>query len=119
MSTEPFAPFIASATNPFDRRRAAHLLRRAGFGAAEAEVSQAVERGLVETVDRLFDEAEDEQSEYEKTFTTLNGRLMDCSDPGAVQAWWVYRMATTRAPLREKLTLFWHGHFATSRAKVE
>ena len=28
-------------------------------------------------------------------------------------------MVTTRVPLREKLTLFWHGHFATSYEKVE
>jgi uncharacterized protein (DUF1800 family) len=28
-------------------------------------------------------------------------------------------MLTTRTPLREKLTLFWHGHFATSFHKVE
>jgi hypothetical protein len=28
--------------------------------------------------------------------------------------WWVKRMATAAHPLQEKLTLFWHGHFATS-----
>ncbi|MBA3833376.1 MAG: DUF1800 family protein [Chthoniobacterales bacterium] len=28
--------------------------------------------------------------------------------------WWLARMIETRAPLREKMTLFWHGHFATS-----
>ena len=28
-------------------------------------------------------------------------------------------MMTTRAPLREKLTLFWHGHFATGSEKVD
>jgi uncharacterized protein (DUF1800 family) len=28
-------------------------------------------------------------------------------------------MRQTRTPLREKLTLFWHGHFATSYQKVE
>ena len=27
-------------------------------------------------------------------------------------------MLTTRTPLREKLTLFWHNHFATSNLKV-
>ena len=28
--------------------------------------------------------------------------------------WWMHRMATGDYPLQEKLTLFWHGHFATS-----
>jgi uncharacterized protein (DUF1800 family) len=34
------------------------------------------------------------------------------------QAWWFRRMLKTRAPLREKMTLFWHDHFATSIQKV-
>jgi hypothetical protein len=32
--------------------------------------------------------------------------------------WWASRMLTTTHPLEEKLTLFWHGHFATGDAKV-
>jgi len=32
--------------------------------------------------------------------------------------WWANRMLTTRRPLEEKLTLFWHGHFATGENKV-
>lgn len=33
--------------------------------------------------------------------------------------WWLDRLFTTPAPLVEKMTLFWHGHFATSIAKVK
>ncbi len=32
--------------------------------------------------------------------------------------WWLERMRTSNDPLQEKLTLFWHGHFATSAQKV-
>ena len=32
--------------------------------------------------------------------------------------WWAERMLLTPRPLEEKLTLFWHGHFATSQQKV-
>ena len=35
------------------------------------------------------------------------------------QEWWFKRMLTTQAPLREKMTLFWHDHFATSSQKVK
>lgn len=35
-----------------------------------------------------------------------------------VAYWWGDRMLTTQRPLEEKMTLFWHGHFATSEAKV-
>ncbi len=34
------------------------------------------------------------------------------------QGWWFRRMLASRAPLREKMTLFWHDHFATSIQKV-
>ena len=32
--------------------------------------------------------------------------------------WWLDRMVQTQRPLEEKLTLFWHGHFATSEEKL-
>jgi uncharacterized protein (DUF1800 family) len=32
--------------------------------------------------------------------------------------WWLLRMAKGPRPLQEKMTLFWHGHFATSVQKV-
>ncbi len=35
------------------------------------------------------------------------------------QAWWFRRMVKSEAPLREKMTLFWHDHFATSVQKVK
>ncbi len=35
-----------------------------------------------------------------------------------LQSWWMQRMIVTDTPLREKLTLFWHGHFATAVSKV-
>ncbi len=32
--------------------------------------------------------------------------------------WWADRMLNTDRPLEEKMTLFWHGHFATTENKV-
>ncbi len=34
-------------------------------------------------------------------------------------AWWAHRSLDSANPLVEKMTLFWHGHFATSNAKVQ
>jgi uncharacterized protein (DUF1800 family) len=104
---------------PWDARAAAHLLRRAGFGAAPAEVARAVEQGRDGAVKDLFDEGKDQEAHFQDTFRRLSGSFADFSDAGQLQAWWCYRMLTTRTPLREKLTLFWHGHFATSYKKVE
>jgi uncharacterized protein (DUF1800 family) len=36
-----------------------------------------------------------------------------------MQQWWLRRMIETPRPLEEKMTLFWHGHFATSYRTVE
>lgn len=36
-----------------------------------------------------------------------------------VQRWWLTRMIESPRPLEEKMTLFWHGHFATSYRTIE
>jgi uncharacterized protein (DUF1800 family) len=36
-----------------------------------------------------------------------------------IQQWWMKLMIQTPRPLQEKLTLFWHGHFATSYRTIE
>jgi uncharacterized protein (DUF1800 family) len=36
-----------------------------------------------------------------------------------IQKWWLKRMIETPRPLEEKMTLFWHGHFATSFRTIE
>lgn len=36
----------------------------------------------------------------------------------ALTLWWLDLMVTVENPLPEKVTLFWHGHFATSIRKV-
>lgn len=37
----------------------------------------------------------------------------------SMQRWWLKRMIESPRPLQEKLTLFWHGHFATSYRTIE
>jgi uncharacterized protein (DUF1800 family) len=36
-----------------------------------------------------------------------------------IQHWWLKRMVESPRPLEEKMTLFWHGHFATSYRTIE
>jgi uncharacterized protein (DUF1800 family) len=36
----------------------------------------------------------------------------------AIREWWLREMLATPSPLTERMTLFWHGHFATSLQKV-
>jgi uncharacterized protein (DUF1800 family) len=111
-------PFVPDASHPFDERAAAHLLRRTGFGAAPTDVAKAVAAGFEAAVDQLFEPADDEEAEFQRTFAGLEG-FINLGDVSYIQAWWAHRMLHSRVPLREKLTLFWHGHFATSFLKVE
>lgn len=51
--------------------------------------------------------------EFRRQFQRENRRRV-----AEIQGWWFRRMLVGKAPLREKMTLFWHDHFATSAQKV-
>jgi uncharacterized protein (DUF1800 family) len=55
------------------------------------------------------------QPVVDKFFYGLRANAIETQRLGV---WWASRMLTTTRPLEEKLTLFWHGHFATGDAKV-
>ena len=50
--------------------------------------------------------------------TSFYGLRSNAMETQRLATWWGERMLTTRRPLEEKLTLFWHGHFATGAGKV-
>jgi uncharacterized protein (DUF1800 family) len=56
-------------------------------------------------------------AEAERTLIHKNQKLKRSQGLEA-QGWWFKRMLGTKAPLREKMTLFWHDHFACSLRKV-
>ncbi|MHB8671354.1 MAG: DUF1800 domain-containing protein [Acidimicrobiales bacterium] len=122
------------------RSRIAHLYRRAGFGATPAQLDDATAKGYEATVDGLLDLNRPDpraDSVTPPSFTdptadplVQGGRVP--ADPAARKAlqqrahdegrelvmWWLDRMVAAERPLAEKLTLIWHGHFATSIEKV-
>lgn len=98
-----------------DRDKCAHLLRRFGLGASEAEIDFYLRDGLNGAVDRLLDDSIDDGfSLTPEAFVNDKGRL----PMPVVVGLWTSRMLMTRRPLHEKMTLFWHDHFATSASKV-
>lgn len=100
-----------------EREKTAHLLRRFGLGASEAELDFYGKDGHKGAIDRLlaFKDVDDGVSYNIQDLANQNGQI----NMRAVQAWWYLRVVATRRPLQEKLTLFWHDHFATSAAKVD
>jgi uncharacterized protein (DUF1800 family) len=98
------------------QEKLAHLYRRAGFGATANELRIASERGVDATLNALID-YKPEDDDVELKLALLNPPL-DLSKERDLQIWWLFRMLNTRLPLQEKLTLFWHNHFATQNSKV-
>lgn len=97
-----------------ERERVEHLLLRAGFGTTPAEVERWSTAGWGELIESLLAAPDEPETiappEWRQPFDPT--RLID------QQAYWIHRMATTRFPLAEKMTLFYHGHFATGVRKV-
>ena len=92
---------------PWTYDNAAHLLRRSGFGANRKDVEKAVRLGQAKAVEAVL------------KFRPSKSRYRGRDDLYRMQRWWLLRMYKAKAPLAEKIALFWHGHFATANQKVE
>lgn len=100
-----------------EREKGAHLLRRFGLGASEAELNFYLQGGLKGAINKLVDyESIDEG--FNLDITSLTNAKNKVQMPGVV-GWWILRILQTQHPLQEKMTLFWHDHFATSADKVK
>ncbi|MBP6351329.1 MAG: DUF1800 family protein, partial [Candidatus Obscuribacter sp.] len=91
-----------------------HLLSRAGFGFTPEQYQLYLDMDYEQVVDSLLDFSADNSALDEM----LTQQSFDFANPDDIKRWWLFRMLFTRHPLQEKLTLFWHGHFATSVKKV-
>ena len=98
-----------------------HLLLRTGFGLTASQRKVARREGFEATLSRLFQEM---AVNVEPLTSPPINPLPDLALPvtlltfGRGLTWWLSNMAKTPSPLSERLTLFWHRHFATSGAKV-
>jgi hypothetical protein len=113
---QPWQPTIA---DPWGRKWAGHLYRRAAFGPSREDLHEAKRLGPQGTLDLLLRGRPDAEEVLETLVDA--GRIAAEREDGGEQlrGWWLYCMLHGRHPLREKLTLFWHNHFATSIAKVQ
>src|SRR5258705_7501398 len=101
-----------------------HLLRRIGFGARPGEVEQYADLGYALTLDRLINyeslldgaDALIRQPGYVGITTT--GAFVPSTNIAHARQRWLFRMVHSERPLQEKMTLFWHNHFATAFSKV-
>src|SRR6187399_3320060 len=102
-----------------------HLLRRAGFGASPADLASFDGMSMSDVVDYLLnfeDQPDDTDTHignpaYVSVFNRAGGFQPNSNIEDARQRW-LFRMIHTRRPLQEKMTLFWHNHFATAYSKI-
>jgi uncharacterized protein (DUF1800 family) len=95
----------------------AHLMRRAGFGAALDELERRCDQGYHNTVEELLhpEQAVPLEEDILRRYHVDQNSLMLIE---SCQAYWIYRIINTNAPLEEKMALFWHGLFATAYGKL-
>ncbi|HEV8062525.1 MAG TPA: DUF1800 domain-containing protein [Gemmataceae bacterium] len=111
---EPYRP---SPQEPWDLRKVGHLYRRAAFGASHAELEKGLRAGPERAIDHLL-AGGDGQDKFDSQTQGMVPSIERVNNGFQARAWWLYRMLYSPHPLKEKLTLFWHNHFATSNAKV-
>lgn len=95
VSVEPVLP------DAFD-----HTIMRPPTAAERSALRRAREQGDEAAVDRYRRERQRRQR-------------ADRRQMAEIQQWWLQRMIDTPRPLQEKMTLFWHGHFATAYRGIE
>jgi len=103
-----------------------HLLQRAAFGPTPELVTRFTGKDLPVVVDELFKDSNVVQDllYLEKPDTNDKGEvgpvktlllvLKSQKQKDELNLAWLDRMAVANAQLREKMTLFWHNHFATA-----
>lgn len=127
-------------TVKWDAAAASHLLSRTSFGGTPRRAEQLAARELPDVVAALIEEAKTAPTpakpgwvkepwvNTERVYpeTTAAERMENHRKAGERQTrernelrcWWLDHMIRTAAPLREVMTLFWHGHFTTEARRM-
>ena len=131
-----FAGVANASPEAMTAEEARHLISRTGFGASPQEIKALMGKSYSEGVQIILGTLSSEPSipmpawvnapdypdEYiwvlgqTETELFFSNRWMEIEE---LSGWWFSEMVATPSPLTERLTLFWHDHFATSYETVE
>ncbi len=115
--------------------QARHLLLRTGFAPTQGQVDPLLGRSAQQAVDDILKRAKASRPLHAAPAFTGEppppprgqmatreeqqaARQQQNKEAGDLKNWWLREMIDSPAPLAERMTLFWHGHFATSQQKV-
>lgn len=121
MNENLWAPFVPDERTPWSLARVVHLHRRAAFAGTWAELQRDLADGPEKAVSRLLAGTANLHAakEFDATAALLFDAAVTQGEIGRLKAGWFYRFLLGPDPLREKLTLLWHDHFATANSKVD
>ncbi len=107
----------SGASTAYDPQRllAGHLLRRIAFGPTQSVVSKVLAAGIPAYVEQQLNPASVDDSGLESKIPHKTSDPYEYYD--RIRRWYG-RMVFSKRQLQEKMTLFWHEHFATSNDKV-
>ena len=92
-----------------------HLMNRAGFGITPDELDACSLMTYEDLVENLLNPSE---SSHISDDILFRDHVDLHASRSGVPAYWAYRMISTQSPLEEKMSLFWHGIFATGNSKL-
>ncbi len=137
LATQEAAVETRETSIPWNRRTVEHLFNRAGFGVRAGAAAKALRRTPEEVVEELLAGKKAVEPPYYEQGITVEmaaQRATDRSDKRRARAlwsrddraqlldyssWWVDRMVQHDDPLRDRMSLFWHGLFATNYQTVK
>jgi uncharacterized protein (DUF1800 family) len=125
-------PSLSSYKGPWNEDAVKHLLRRTMFGAKKSEIKSFVDFGMTKSIQKLLDATEAFPNPPVKEYNPTNATVADTNilagqtwvnDPAtdgtvmslrraSLKKWWIGNLVSQGTSLREKMTLFWHNHFA-------
>ncbi|MBK7328316.1 MAG: DUF1800 family protein [Dehalococcoidia bacterium] len=107
--------------------RAAHLLRRAGWGGSAAQIAEFAALDRETAADRLLNFESVDNGALDAKIAAANfnlttpGRGLDGKRPPLIRdmsRWWLYRMSYSQKPLEERMTFIWHGLLTTQQSQI-
>ena len=130
-STPPLLSSFAPYSGTWDMATAKHLLGRTMYGPTYAEIKQAVDDGLANTITKLFAKREETTQPIYFDFendpkVALGESWVDKAPTAGIQGLngarnrsntsWLYGlMLNGGVSIREKMVLFWHNHFVVGQ----
>lgn len=110
-------------TIPLDAKSAEHLLRRTMFGATRKDINQLVGKTAEAAVAMLLADQPTPPPPVLPTdgsswVTAGYDNLTEGTRYASLRGWWVGLMITQPISIVEKMTLFWHNHFVSTRSTV-